>query len=90
MLRRALNINIHHCWRCVCASAGINATHLLGYLFFLEKKSGSQQDCLPASMSSDFLYVNKTRKPLHTQMEIKGLEHQEGREGAIKEGETDI
>lgn len=37
-------------------------------------------------MSSDSLYVNKTRKPLHTQVEIKGLEDQEGREGAIKEG----
>lgn len=41
-------------------------------------------------MSSDFLHVNKTRKPLHTQVEIKGLEDQEGRDGVIKEGGTDI
>lgn len=35
-----------------------------------------------------FFNVKKTRKPVHTQVEIKGLEDQERREGVIKEGEN--
>lgn len=41
-------------------------------------------------MSSDILSANQTTKTLHTQEEIKGLEDQGGREGAIKEGGKQI
>lgn len=63
------------------------------YFFGSRNEARSRTVCLQAQgggMSSDFLYVNKTRKPLHTRVEIKGLEDQEGREGVIKEGETFI
>lgn len=68
--------------------------HLLGSLFFGTRNEAHSRTVCPQAqgggMSSEFLYVNKTRMPLHTPVEIKGLEDQEGREGVQKERGVDI
>lgn len=74
----------------VRASAGINANTPARLFFFFgtRNEAHSRTVCPQAQgggMSSEFLYVNKTRMPLHTPVEIKGLEDQEGREGVQKE-----
>lgn len=58
------------------------------YFFGNRNEARSRTVCRRAhgGMSSDFLYVNKTSKPLHTQVGMKGLEDQEGKEGEIKVG----
>lgn len=63
----------------VRASADINAnTPARLFIFFgTGNEAHSRTVCLQAQggvMSSEFLHVNKTRKPLNTPVEIKALE----------------